>query len=806
MGGFGRIELAGEGDGVSRLELFVDLVFVYAFLNVTGVISEQFNPAGVPRGLLILVLLWWCWVRYAGLGSAVRLDRGFVPALIFAGSATLLVMSLTVREAFGDQPGGLSGPLVFAVGYALVQGGGLALGSWARWSDPGSRQQFRRVWLPAGAGIVLLLAGALVPSGTADDTAREWIRFALVGAAVLVEYVGFALVGVGSWRIRSITYWAERHGLIILIAFGETILSVGLSQGAAIAQPLTWPVIAGVLLSVMLVGTLWWTYFDVARFAAEQALHDVTGPRRTLLARDAYSYLHLPMVGGLILVSLGLKYVLGELRVPSDRSPTLGLAALYGGVVLYLAGLIAFELRTLRLLGRSPILGVALVVAAAPLAAGAPVLAKLALVAAATAAMALSDVTVFRHKHRRLHAALGPAGREPPGVTPKELFFDLVFVYAFLQVAAVMAEDPRWPGLLRGLLVLTVLWWAWAAYAWLSNTVRAETPAVRGVMLLAVAVTAVITIAIPQAFNDAVGGLSGPVLFVGCYAVIRLLHLGSFWAVTRAEPALRGRVLPMAVPTLTALALLIAAALVPEPVGDVRLLSPVRAGLWLLAIAIDLSAGVALLPPPWRIPSASHCADRYSLIVIIALGEAVISMGAAVMYTPISLRIVVASALGTALLAALWWWYFDVDSTAGEHALDRAEGARRTTLARIGYGYLHLPMIAGIVLVSLGLRTTMSVLGTHGLLTATPPLRWPAHLALFGGVALFLLADQLFWWRLTGGLRWIRAAATLALLALIPLTVGVGPLLALALLVAACLALILAETLGAAPLRQAVRH
>lgn len=325
-------------------------------------------------------------------------------------------------------------------------------------------------------------------------------------------------------------------------------------------------------------------------------------------------------------------------------------------------------------------------------------------------------------------------------------------------------------------------------------------------MLLTVAVTAVITIAIPQAFNDAVGGLSGPVVFVGCYAVIRLLHLGSFWAVTRGEPALRGRVLPMAVPTLTALALLIAAALVPEPVGDVRLLSPVRAGLWLLAIAIDLSAGVALLPPPWRIPSASHCADRYSLIVIIALGGAVISMGAAVMYTPISLRIVVASALGTALLAALWWWYFDVDSTAGEHALDRATGERRTTLARIGYGYLHLPMIAGIVLVSLGLRTTMSVLGTHGLLTATPPLRWPAHLALFGGVALFLLADQLFWWRLTGGLRRIRAVATLALLALIPLTVGVGPLLALALLVAACLTLIVVETLGAAPMRQAVRH
>ncbi|MGY0003602.1 low temperature requirement protein A [Micromonospora sp. I033] len=786
-GGVGRIQLAGDAGGVSRLELFLDLIFVFAFLNVTGVTAEQLNPAGLPRGLLLLVLLWWCWAPFAWLGSIVRLDRGVMPVVMFGLSATLFVMGLTVREAFLDRPGGLSGPVVFALGYLVVRGTALTVAALATAGELGPRRVALRAWPPALAGALFLLAAAVAPGHVPDGAAGEWVRFALVGCAIVAEYGGALLVGADRWRIGSIPYWAERHGLIILIGFGETIISVGLSQGVATAQPLTPEVLVGALLGVALAGALWWTYFDVARFAAEQAL-ERAGPGRGRLGRDAYSFLHLPMMTGLILVALGLKKALGELQVHHDgASPLLGLLVLYGGVVLYLLGLVLFEVRTLRLLGRSPVLGIVLVLGLAPIAPHVSVLAELALLAAAVGATALADVTVFRRRHRRLHARIGPT-EEHAGVTPKELFFDLVFVYAFLQVAALMADDPTWRGLARGLLVLVVLWQAWCAYTWLAAEVRSERPVVRLVMVLVVALTAVITLASPQAIDDSRGGLPGPLVFVACYAAIRLLHLASFGLVALRNPGARMPPLRAAAPTLVALGLMLVAALLPLPVGDVRQFSPARVALWLLAIAVDVVGNARVGLRHLRVRSAEHWADRYSLIIIIGLGEAVISMGSAVVYTPISARIVVAAFLGTALLAALWWAYFGWDSTEGERVLAAVDLGTRTRLARDAYTWLHLPMLAGIVLVSLGLRKTMSVLGSRGFFEFGPPPYPLAHAALFGGVLLYLLGVQAFRWRTTGRRRPARLVQALVVAALLPLTTGLSALLALGLLAAVCLA------------------
>ncbi|MEW2381237.1 low temperature requirement protein A [Micromonospora sp. NPDC047707] len=800
---FGRIHLAGRAEGVTRLEFFLDLVFVYAFLNVTGVTAEQFNVAGVPRGMLLLVLLWWCWVHYAWLGNVVRLNRGVLPAVTFGLAATLFVMALTVREAFVDRPGGLPGPLVFAVGYVVARGGPLLVAALALRHRPELRRQFRRVWPPAIAGMLLVLASALLPALTDDRLLRDWTRFGLVVLAIVIEYAGVYAAGTGAWRLRSIPYWAERHSLIILIGFGETIISVGLSQGAAVAQPVTWPVIAGVLLSVVLIGTLWWTYFDIARFAAEQALGQVSGARRTRLARDAYSYLHLPMMAGLILVSLALKHALAQLRIPSEPD-ALGPMVLYGGVVLYLVGLFAFEVRTLRLFGRSPLLGIVLTLALLPVAVGLPVLPQLVLLTVGVGVMAISDATVFRHKHRELHAHIGTPSEEGTGVTPKELFLDLVFVFAFLQVSALMSDDPTWSGLLRGLLVLAVLWSAWSTYVWLATSVRAETAAVRAAIVTVVAVTAVISIAVPQALADAAGGLSGPVVFVTCYAVIRLLALAALWLTShsRGERVRRGNVGRMAAPTLLALALLVVAALAPHPVGDIRQLSPLRVTLWVAAIGIDIMGPLIIRPHRWRIMSARHWADRFSLIIIIGLGEAVIAIGAAVFYSPVSNRIVVAAVLGTALLGVLWWLYFGCDAEIAERTLAERHGAARGALARDAYLYLHLPMIAGIVLVSLGLRKVMMVLGTQAFFVASPPLYPVAHVALYGGVLLFLVADEAFWWRVTGDLRPRRVVTALVVAALAVVTAGLSPLVTLSALVGAGLLLVVVEVTRGADLRR----
>ncbi|MFG2110763.1 low temperature requirement protein A [Micromonospora chersina] len=806
MRSFGRLHLArGEGS-VTRLELFLDLIFVFAFLNVTGVTAEQLNPAGLPRGLLLLVLLWGCWAPYAWLGNILRLDRGIMPVFMFGLSATLFVMGLTAREAFVDRPGGLSGPVVFAICYILARSGALGFATAAGVAQRGIRRRLWRAWPLLVSGELALLAAALVPSYEHSEqafsdgvVAREWLRFTLVACAIIAGYAGSVLLGAGTWQIGSIRYWAERHSLIILIGVGEAIISVGLGQGVAVASPLTVEVLAGVLLGVLLAGLLWWTYFDIARYAAELALERVSEARRTLLGRDAYSFLHLPMMAGLILVALGIHHTLSEQRVPSETSAAIRLLVLYGGVVLYLVGLILFELRALRLLGRSPVLGILLVGSLAVLAPHVPVLAQLALLTAAVGAMAVADATVFRRRHRRLHADIEPVMKQS-GVTPKELFFDLVYVYAFLQVAAMMADDPTWRGVVRGLLVLVVLWIAWCAYTWLGIAVRSEHPVVRLVLVFVVALTAVITLASPEAFSADRTGLPGPLIFVTCYALIRLLFLGAFWYAVRQEPTHRAALMRNAVPTLLALAILLAAALVPQPVGDVRLLTPVRAGLWITAITVDLVgnrlAGTRL---SWTW-SAAHWADRYSLVIIIALGQAVISMGTAVVYTPISARIIVAAALGTALLAALWWIYFSTTAVYGGRVLAASGVDRRAALAQDAYALLHLPMIAGIVLISLGLGKTMSVLGNRGLLTLGVPLYPLPHLALFGGVIIYLLADHAVRWRLAHRAHAARIAQTVVITALALATVHVPALSALAALTAVCLGFLAIEVRRRGPL------
>ncbi|MFG1658252.1 low temperature requirement protein A [Micromonospora chersina] len=806
MRSFGRLHLArGEGS-VTRLELFLDLIFVFAFLNVTGVTAEQLNPAGLPRGLLLLVLLWGCWAPYAWLGNILRLDRGIMPVFMFGLSATLFVLGVTAREAFIDRPGGLSGPVVFAICYIIARSGALVFATAAGVAQPGTRQRRWKAVPLIVAGELALLAAALVPSYEHSEQAfadgvvtREWIRFALVACAIVAGYGGTFLLGAGTWQIRSIRYWAERHSLIILIGVGEAIISVGLGQGVAVAHPLTLEVLAGALLSVALAGLLWWTYFDIARYAAELALERVSEARRALLGRDAYSFLHLPMMAGLILVALGIQHTLSEQRVPSETSATIRLLVLYGGVILYLVGLILFEVRTLRLLGRSPILGILLVGSLAAIAPHVPELAQLALLTAAVGAMALADATVFRHRHRRLHAEIQPLMKQS-GVTPKELFFDLVYVYAFLQVAALMADDPTWRGVVRGLLVLTVLWIAWCAYTWLGIAVRSEHPAVRLVVLLVVALTALITLASPEAFSADGTGLPGPLIFVTCYALIRLLFLAAFWFNVRQDRTQRAAVMRSAVPTVLALAILFAAALMPQPVGDIRLLTPVRAGVWVAAIAIDLVGNrLAGARHSWTW-SAEHWADRYSLIIIIALGQAVISMGTAVVYTPISARIIVAATVGTALLAALWWIYFSTTAIHGKRALAASPGDQRSALAQDAYALLHLPMIAGIVFVSLGLGKTMSVLGNRGLFELGVPVYLLPHLALFGGVIIYLLADHAIRWRLTRRAHAERIAQTVVITALALATVHVPALSALAALTAACLGFLAIEVRRRGPL------
>lgn len=343
----------------------------------------------------------------------------------------------------------------------------------------------------------------------------------------------------------------------------------------------------------------------------------------------------------------------------------------------------------------------------------------------------------------------------PPAtsVTPLELFFDLVFVFALTQVTATMAAQLTGTGLLRGLLVVALLWWSWTGYAWLSNLVRADHGVARIGMFAAMAAMLVLALTIPEAFDDFPGGLSGPVVVAVCYFVFRALHLLLFFVLSRGDAGLRGQLLRFTPAMLAGTALLLAAAATD---------GAARTWLWVAALAVDYLGTYFGGARGWRVRSVEHFAERHGLIVIIALGESIVAIGVGVAELPISWPIVVASTLGLALAGALWWAYFGISAAAGEHALATTPEHRRAALARDAYSFLHLPLVAGIVLLALGLKKTLEYVGDEQAHSLTDPLKGVALIALVGGLVMHLLSQAAFRWRTTGRLsRALPAAALL---------------------------------------------
>lgn len=347
------LELSGPGAKVTRLELFYDLVFVYAFLNVTMVTAARFTPTALLKGLLVLALLWFAWTSFVTLGNAIRADEGIVPLLGFATMAAVFVLAVVLPDAFGDAAPGVPGDLIFVACYLFVR---LlqVVGFWyVGRLDPRSRAAWRLLAIPALGSSGLLLVAATVPAWLLDDGAEFVARVVLWLLAVGVEYAARVAIGTGRLNLVSAGHWADRHALIVLIALGESIISLGIGHGPQSRLPLTWSVIGASVLGMAVIAALWWAYFDALAIAAEQALHRTQGAARVALARDAYTYLHLPMIAGIILFALGLKRALTVIADHGHQPlGTIDRYVLYGGVLLYLLALLGFQIRTVRPRGR----------------------------------------------------------------------------------------------------------------------------------------------------------------------------------------------------------------------------------------------------------------------------------------------------------------------------------------------------------------------------------------------------------------------------------------------------------------------
>ena len=362
-------------------------------------------------------------------------------------------------------------------------------------------------------------------------------------------------------------------------------------------------------------------------------------------------------------------------------------------------------------------------------------------------------------------------------VTPLELFFDLVFVFALTQVTGLMSADATWHGLGVGLLVLAAVWSAWATNAWLTNALEPEEGIVRLAMFGSMAAMLVVALAVPESFDD------HGVLFGGAYVAGRLLHLVLFVIAGKRNPDLLETTLGLAPWAAVGPALLVAAGFAD---------GTAQAALWLVALTIDYGGIMVGRARGWRI-SPAHFAERHHLVVIIALGESIVAIGIGAAGGPLGPGVVTAAVLGIAVVAALWWAYFDAYAVMAEHALREESGVARMRLARDYYTYLHLPMIAGIVLFALGLKKTLE----H----VDEPLDTVPAVALCGGLGLYFFSHVAFrlyrvaMIRRAGGDRrgWFglgRPVATVLAVALLPAALELPALTALALAAALCCALV----------------
>ncbi len=371
---------------------------------------------------------------------------------------------------------------------------------------------------------------------------------------------------------------------------------------------------------------------------------------------------------------------------------------------------------------------------------------------------------------------------EEQRATPLELFYDLVFVFAITQISQLLLENLTWEGAGQAALILLVVWWAWNYTTWVTNELDPDSIAVRLLLIGLMLASLLMAVAIPEAFGE------HALLFAGSYVAIQVGR-HSFLTFVAAGPRTLERERAARILTwfVAAGALWLAGG-----VAD----GPLRTTLWLGALAIDYTAPLVLYRVPgrrrldhttWEVETA-HFAERFQLFMIIALGESIVITGATTAGLELDAARLAAFSVAFLGTAAMWWLYFDYVARIAQRRLELSP--ERTRLARDGFTYLHVVMVAGVIVAAVGDELVIA----H----PTDELPGPEVAAVVLGPAIYLLGHAFFRLRMAGSLSWKRLAGALACIALGGIGTAVPALVLATLVLAVLVAVIVAERVAAA--------
>lgn len=369
-----------EDERVTSLELFFDLVFVLALTQCTTLITAHGGWEGLLQGLLVLGMLWWSWVGYAWLTSVVDPEEGLVRLAMFIAMAAFLVAALSVPGAFGADA------LVFALAYAVVRVAHIMLFLLASREDLALRHSVLGLAVSTAIGSGLLIAASFANGG---------LQLAIWGVALVLDVGGPLVIEMSGWRLVP-GHFAERHGAVVIIALGESIVAIGVGAHERIDAG----IVTAAVLGLVAAACLWWAYFDVTAIVGREMLDRAEpGAERNRIARDAYSYLHFPMVAGIALLAVGVKDTVADVHA---HLALVTAFALTGGAALFLLAQFAFRWRMRGTYGFRRLVVAVAVLALLPLRSQLSALAMLGAVSALLAAMISYEVLRYAEAREKV--------------------------------------------------------------------------------------------------------------------------------------------------------------------------------------------------------------------------------------------------------------------------------------------------------------------------------------------------------------------------------------------------------------------